>query len=230
MHITYLSIFPDIFESFVSTTLIHRAISRWLLSFETINPRHFCDDRHRIIDDKVYGGGHGMLMKAPPLIHAIKHRIKKHTLKKKNSDWMIIIPHPSKNVFVQQYAHQWSEKKHLLFICGRYEGIDERVYLRLQQQYPKHIQKISLWQFITLGGELPAMTMTESIVRLVPGVIKEEMSWQDESYAIDSDVTKIEYPQYTRPEMVEWMWVPEVLLQGNHKEIQQWKNNHTLYC
>ena len=235
MKITYLSIFPDLFDSFRSTTLISRAISRRLLSFQTINPRHFCDDKHRTIDDKVYGGGHGMLMKAPPIIAAIKHWITKNKLWIKSEKWKstnwnqrhIIIPSPSQIIFCQQYAHQRSEYKHLLFICGRYEGIDERVRLRLQKKYPQHITKVSLWQFITLGGELPAMTITEAVVRLIPGVIKEEMSRIDESYSIQQWMSNIEYPQYTRPEVVEKMSVPDILLSGNHKVIAEFKNNHT---
>ena len=143
MHISYLSIFPELFDSFRQTTLISRAVENKLLKFETVNPRHFCDDKHRIVDDEIYGGGHGLLMKAPPLIAAIQHWLTKHKLTKK-SNFHIIIPHPSKDVFNQATAHTWSECSHLLFICGRYEGIDERVRLRLQQEYPQHTQRISL--------------------------------------------------------------------------------------
>lgn len=373
VHITYLSIFPELFDSFRETTLISRAVDNKLLTFETINPRHFCDDKHRIVDDEIYGWGHGLLMKAPPIIAAVKHWIEKHkletspqplsisreglssneqyiwtiwkwgylhTLAKKNRknmttneeylwfllrnrqvewlkfrrqhpikwyiadfycaeykliievDWWyhstisqqeydalrdellnknwyiilrftndeinnsiekvlekilvscghpslwgegtrvrskrfkIIIPHPSPDVFNQSVAHTWSEQIHLLFICGRYEGIDERVRLRLQKHYSGHVQRISLWQFVTLGGELPAMTMTESVVRLIPGVINTAMSWIEESYSIDHNMQNIEHPQYTRPEVVEGMKVPEVLLSGHHKHIQQWKDEN----
>lgn len=234
MKITYLSIFPEVFDSFRSTTLISRAVSRRLLSFETINPRHFCDDKHRTIDDKVYWWGHGMLMKAPPLIRAIEHWIKKHKLDKNKSGkkppkkFMIIIPHPSQTIFCQQHAHKRIENKHVLFICWRYEGIDERVFLRLQKHYPNNVSKVSLWQFITLGWELPAMTMTEAMVRLIPWVIKEEMSWIDESYSISHNMSNIEYPQYTRPELVEDMVVPEVLLNGNHKAIEKRKKEQSI--
>lgn len=226
MKITYLTIFPELFDSFRSTTLISRAVSSRLLSFETINPRHFCDDRHRIVDDEIYGGGHGLLMKAPPIIAGIKHWIEKHKSRIKNWKFLIIIPHPSQTVFNQTHAHQRSEYSHLLFICGRYEGIDERVWMWLQKEYPNNCIKVSLWQFVTLGGELPAMTMTESIVRLIPGVINTEMSRVDESYSIVHNLENIEYPQYTRPETVEGMQVPAVLLSGNHKKIAEWKQEH----
>ena len=228
MHITYLSIFPELFDSFIETTLITRAVSQGLLSFETINPRHFCDDKHRLIDDKVYGWGHGMLMKATPIIDSIQHRLKKHNLKKHSnkSKRHIIIPHPSKTLFCQEHAHSRSENTYILFICGRYEWIDERVWIWLNKYCPWHISKVSLWQFVTLGGELPAMTMTEAIVRLIPGVINTEMSRIDESYSIKNNMNNIEYPQYTRPQLVENMEVPEVLLSWNHKAIKQRKQNH----
>ncbi len=231
MKIIYISIFPDLFESFVTTTLVSRAVHRWLLSFDYVNPRHFCDDKHRTIDDSVYGGGQGMLMKAPPLIASIRHLIRKHKLTKtrwwKNPNRHIIMPWPSPTVFNQSSAHALQTKDLLIFICGRYEGIDHRVSLWLDKTYPRHRSKLSLGQFVTLGGELPAMTMTEAIIRLIPWVIKEESSRQDESYAVDQDMNNIEYPQYTRPELVEWMPIPEVLLSGHHAQIQQWKKDHT---
>lgn len=227
MHITYLTIFPELFDSFRETTLISRAVSNGLVEFETINPRHFCDDKHRIIDDEIYGGGHGLLMKAPPILSAIKHWVAKHKLTK-NDNFRIILPHPSPMRFVQPYAHEWSDCTHLLFICGRYEGIDERVRLWLQKKYPRLSLRISLGEFITLGGELPAMTMTEAVVRLLPGVIHSELSWQEESYSVAYEGVVIEHPQYTRPEVVEGMRVPEVLLSGHHKNIAQRKRDHSV--
>ncbi len=219
------------------------------MKFETINPRHFCDDKHRIVDDEIYGWGHGLLMKAPPIITAVRHWVEKHKLDKlrhpeglegsclqtrcfdsaslhstwRKSKFLIIIPHPSQDVFNQSHAHTWSEYSHLLFICGRYEGIDERVWLWLQKNFPDHVVRVSLGQFVTLGWELPAMTMTEAIVRLIPWVINTEMSWIEESYSIEQGMANLEYPQYTRPEVVEGMTVPEVLLSGHHKKIQERK-------
>lgn len=235
MHITYISIFPEIFDSFRETTLISRAVKSRKLQFETINPRHFCEDKHRIVDDEIYWWWHGLLMKAPPIIAAVKHWIEKHKLykvssskqqAKSNSKFLIIIPHPSQNIFKQSHAHNWSEYSHLLFICGRYEGIDERVWLWLQREFSDHVVRVSLGQFVTLGWELPAMTMTESIVRLIPWVINTEMSRIDESYNIDMNMENLEHPQYTRPELVEGMSVPEVLLSGHHKNIQDWKQKN----
>lgn len=230
MKITYLSIFPELFDSFVSTTLISRAVKNKKLKFETLNPRHFCDDKHRIVDDEIYGWWHGLLMKATPIIAWIKHWIIKNKLipKNKNKKRAIILPHPSITVFNQSYAHTWSEYSHLLFVCGRYEWIDERVWLWLEREYPDCCYRVSLGQFVTLWGELPAMTMTESIVRLIPWVINSEMSWIDESYSLENNLENIEYAQYTRPEIVENMKVPEVLLSGHHKHIQQWKKENSI--
>jgi tRNA (guanine37-N1)-methyltransferase len=247
MRITYLSIFPEIFESFTSTTLISRAVKSRKICFETINPRHFCDDKHRVVDDEIYGGGHWLLMKAPPIIAAIRHRITKHKLmefviaRRRHDDvathnillhtpqwhefkkkFLIIIPHPSKDVFTQSHAHHRSGYSHLLFICGRYE-----VWLWLQKTFPDQVVRVSLGQFVTLGGELPAMTMTESVVRLLPWVINTEMSRKDESYSPDHHLQNLEHAQYTRPEIVEDISVPEVLLSWHHKNIASWKIEHT---
>lgn len=240
VHITYLSIFPELFDSFRQTTLISKAVENNIIQFETINPRHFAYDKHRTVDDEIYGGWHGLLMKAPPIIDAVNHWVEKHwleinnwKLKIKNHSWsenshfQIIIPHPSQSVFTQAQAHDWSGCSHLLFVCGRYEGIDERVWLRLQKHYPNNTQRISLWQFVTLGGELPAMTMTESIVRLLPWVIHDPESRIQESYSISQNMENIEHPQYTRPEIVEWMKVPEILLSGHHKNIAEWKEENS---
>ncbi len=249
MHITYLTLFPELFDSFRETTLISRSVKEGLVEFETINPRYFTDDRHRTVDDEIYGGGHGLLMKAQPIIDSVRHRIEKHQLNnsviarheaihskhnnhKKSSTtktrkFKIIIPHPSLEIFAQKDAHDWSEHDFLLFICGRYEGIDERVWLWLQKEFPDSVVRISLGQFVTLGGELPAMTMSEAVVRLLPGVIHSPESWQEESYSIDQEMKNIEHPQYTRPEIVEEMSVPTILLSGHHKNIKKWKSEQS---
>ena len=113
-------------------------------------------------------------------------------------------------------------------VCARYEGIDHRFEQYMNDHYPKQFRKISLGKFITLGGEVPAMIITESIIRLIPGVIKEEASRKDESYNPEMKMNNLEYPQYTRPEIVEWYTVPEVLLSGHTKKIEEWKKNNTL--
>lgn len=225
MKIYLISIFPEIFESFLSTSLISKAIEKKILNFEITNPREFCPDKHQQIDDEIYGGGAGMLMKAQPIIDAVESIISTNNL----SDFQIIFPSPSQEIFNQTTAMKYSENKDIIFICGRYEGIDYRFQQYMEKKYPDQFSRITLGSFITLGGELPTMTMIESIVRLVPWVIKEEISRQDESYSPDYKLQNIEYPQYTRPAEVEWFTVPEVLISGHHKNIEQWKKDNTIY-
>lgn len=223
MHIHIVSIFPDIFKSFIETSLIKKAQEKKILSFTFTNPRIFCPDRHQTVDDTIYGWGAGLLMKAKPAIDAVESIVKK--LKSKN--FQIILPSPSKEVFTQKTAHTLSNEKHIIFVCTRYEGIDYRFEQYMKKKYPKQFQKISLWQFITLGGEIPAMVIIEAITRLIPWVIKEEASRQDESYSIGQNMNNLEYPQYTKPEEVMWIKVPKILLSGHHKNINERRKKKT---
>ncbi len=180
-------------------------------------------------------------MKAKPAIDAVESIIKKIKSKKTKvpldkggkqkggfeKDFQIILPSPSKEVFTQKTAHSLSDKKHIIFVCTRYEGIDYRFEQYMKKKYKKQFQKISLWQFITLGGEIPAMTMIEAITRLIPGVIKEEASRQDESYNIQKNMNNLEYPQYTKPEEVLWMKIPKILISGHHKNIDERREKKT---
>jgi len=187
-----------------------------------INPRDFCKDKHKKIDDEIYGGWAGMLMIAQPMIDAVNSLINSI-----NWDFHIIFPSPSEQIRNQELAHTFSKSDNLIFVCGRYEWIDYRFVQYFQEKYPNNFYQISIWKFITLGWELPTMTMVESIVRLIPWVIKEESSRQEESYSISQDMNNIEHPQYTRPQEVEWYMVPEVLLNWNHKEIENWKQQNS---
>ena len=225
MNIHIVSIFPDIFKSFVETSLIKKAQEKKILKFSFVNPRTFCPDRHQTVDDSIYGWGAGLLMKAKPAIDAVESIIKK--LKIENWKLKIILPSPSKDTFTQKTAHNLSTIKDIIFVCTRYEGIDYRFEQYMKKKYKKHFQKISLWQFITLGGEIPAMTMIEAISRLIPWVIKEESSRQDESYNITKNMNNLEYPQYTKPEVVLWMKVPKILLSGHHKNINERRSKKT---
>ena len=223
MNIHIVSIFPDIFKSFIETSLIKKAQEKKILSFHFINPRTFCPDRHQTVDDSIYWWGAGLLMKAKPAIEAVESIVKK--LKSKN--FQIILPSPSKEVFTQKTAHSLNNIKHIIFVCTRYEGVDYRFEQYMKKKYKKQFQKISLWQFITLGGEIPAMVMIEAITRLIPWVIKEEASRQDESYSITQNMSNLEYPQYTKPEEVLWMKVPKILLSGHHKNINERRSEKT---
>lgn len=225
MNIYIVSIFPEIFDSFLATSLIKKAQEKKILKFKIINPRDFCNDKHRQIDDTVYGGWAGMLMKAQPLIDAVENMIRKFRIQ--NSEFRIIVPTPSKDVFDQSKAHKLSKIQNLIFVCGRYEGIDYRFEQYMKKKYKSNFQKISIWQFITMGGEVPAMTMIEWITRLIPGVIKEDESWRNESYSLETKMQNLEHPQYTRPEEVEWIKVPKILLSWHHKNISERKNKNS---
>ena len=221
MKIFLVSIFPEIFESFLQTSLIAKAQEKRILEFEIINPRNFCTDKHQQIDDEIYGGGKWMLLKAQPLIDTINHIVEQNQLQK--SDFSILFPSPAQQVFNQKVAYGQSKKDALIFVCGRYEGIDARFEKYCMEHYPDQFKKLSLGQFILLGGELPSCVMIEAITRLIPWVIKEKQSRIDESYAIKDGMATLEAPNYTRPEEVYGMKVPEVLLTWDLEAIAQRK-------
>ena len=245
MHIHIVSIFPDIFKSFIETSLIKKAQEKKILKFSFVNPRTFCPGKHQQVDDTIYGWGAWLLMKAKPAIDAVESIIKTKKLmtslikeevsadadggfrKTKKPRFTIILPSPAKDIFTQKTAHTLSDTQHLIFVCTRYEGIDYRFEQYMKKKYGKQFQKISLWQFITLGGEVPAMIMIEAITRLIPWVIKEESSRQDESYNVQQNMNNLEYPQYTHPDEVLGMKVPKILLSGHHANIQTWKKAKT---
>jgi len=227
MYIHIISLFPEIFNSFFSTSLLKKAREKWVLKVDFCNPRQFCNDKHQQIDDEIYWWWAWMLIKAEPIIDAVESIIKEYELKK--SDFKIIFPSPTKEVFTQKYSYTFSKQEHLIFVCWRYEWIDYRRELYMQKHYPKQFQKISLWQFILLWWEVATMTMIESITRLIPWVIKESESWQNESYSLKKNMQNLEEPNYTRPEDVKWFTVPDILLTWNSEEIAKWrKENSTL--
>ncbi len=245
MHIHIVSIFPDIFKSFIETSLIKKAQEKKILSFSFTNPRTFCPGKHQQVDDTIYGWWAGLLMKSQPAIEAVEAIIKAKKLmsslikeevsadadggfkKTKKSSFKIILLSPSKNIFTQKVAHTLSEEKHIIFVCTRYEGIDYRFEQYMNKQYPNQFQKISIGQYITLGGEIPAMVMIEAITRLIPWVIKEESSRQDESYNVHQNMNNLEYPQYTKPEEVLGMKVPKMLISGHHANIKARRDKKT---
>ena len=204
MYFHIVSLFPEVYESFLQTSLIKKAIEKGVLSFSSINPRSFCLDKHQQVDDEIYGGGAGMLMKAKPVIESVESIIQNSKFEIQNNDWKIIFVSPSEKIFNQKIAYQYAGSlKNIIVVNGRYEGIDSRFEQYMQEKYPMHFEKISLGQFVTLGGELPSMVMMEAVSRLIPGVIKEEASHLLESYDPHQNMQNIEYPQYTRPEQVE---------------------------
>ena len=211
-----ITILPDIFSSYFSESLIDRAQKKKLIKINVHNLRDWTSDKHKTVDDKPFGGGLGMVMKVEPIFKAIRD------LKKKNKKSKVVLFTPRGKKFNQKIAHQLSKMDQLILICGRYEGIDERV--------AKHIVDIelSIGDYVLMGGEIPAMIVIETVSRLVPGVIgKEELLKQ----RVTKEKGFIEYIQYTRPEIfsprkgTKWK-VPEVLLSGDHKKIEQWHQKH----
>lgn len=168
-----------------------------------------------------------MLIRAEPIIDAVESIINEYKLKE--SDFKIIFPSPAKEIFTQKNAYVFSKQEHLIFVCWRYEWIDYRWELYMQENYPEQFEKISLWQFILLWWEVATMTMIESITRLVPWVIKESESWQNESYSLKENMQNLEEPNYTRPEVVKWFTVPEVLLKWNSDEISKRRKDNSFF-
>jgi tRNA (guanine37-N1)-methyltransferase len=209
MKIDIVTLFPEAVEGLLSSSIIGRAREKGLVKIGYQNPRGFTQDKHKTVDDRPYGGGPGMLMKAEPLYKALKKVKKKHSL--------VVLTGPRGKVFNQNLAKELAKKKHIIFVCGHYEGIDARIY-------PETDLEISLGDFILTGGELAACVMIDAAVRLLPGVFKKEGVTESESF----EAGLLEAPQYTRPEVWRGRKVPPVLLGGNHKEIEKWKQDEAL--
>lgn len=209
MKIDVITAFEEMIEQALSHSIVGRARKAGIIKLETLSPRQFAEDKHKTIDDRPYGGGPGMLMKAEPLYRAISK------LRKKGS--YVILTSPRGRVFSQEMAKALSQKRHLIFVCGHYEGIDARIY-------PEVDLEVSLGDFILTGGELAACVMIDAITRLRPGTFKKEGVTSSESF----EGNLLEAPQYTRPEIWRGRKVPAVLLNGNHKEIEAWKREQAL--
>ncbi len=224
MQIHIVSLFPEIFESFLNASLIAKAQEKWILQFVLHNPREFCEDKHQQIDDQIYGWGDWMLIKAKPIVDCVEDIIEKNNLLDK--DFTILFPAPSEEVFNQKIAYWLSKKEHVIIICWRYEGIDYRCEAYLKKKYSENFRKISLGEFVVLWWETPSMVMIESIVRLIPWVIKEKGSWIDESYSMKDNMKNLEAPNYTRPLEVFWMKVPEELLSWDDDKVENWRQSN----
>ena len=215
-----LTIFPEMIEGYVNESILGRAQRAKLIDIHAHNRRHFSDDKHKKVDDTPYGGGPGMVMTVQPFDAAVR-KIKKRTKKTR-----VILPSPSGKRFTQKDAVRLSKYDQLIFLCGRYEGIDQRVTDEIADEC------LSIGDYVLTGGELAAMTMTDAIARLVPGVLGASDSLKEESHSTDG---QLEYPQYTKPEVYTMrkglskkkLTVPPVLLSGNHKEIEKWRKEQS---
>lgn len=206
MRLILLTLFPEVFEPFLNTSIIKRAQKKGLVEFDVLNIRDFGEGKHKTVDDRPYGGSPGMVLKATVLSQTIKHISKDKKIK-------VILTSPSGKTFNQKKADQLSKEKELIIICGHYEGVDERFV----ENYVS--DEISIGDYILSGGEVPAMVIIDSIVRLIPGVLKKTQATKEESFSMGL----LEYPHYTRPEQFEGKRVPEVLLSGDHKKINLWR-------
>lgn len=213
MRILIVTIFPEIFDSFVKTSLISKAIEKNLLVFSFLQIRDFASPPHYRVDDTPYGGGPGMVMMAEPLVKAIEDA------KKKLPNAQVILLSASGKQLTQKKSVQLSKLSDLILVCGRYEGIDQRVIdLCIDEE-------ISIGQYIVMGGEIPAMVLIESFARIIPGVIGNPDSVITESFS-NTETAELESPQYTKPREFRGLSVPEVLLSGDHKAIDYWKKKN----
>jgi len=203
MRITIATIFPEMFEGFISTSIIKKAVLKGLAEIDTVDIRAFTLDKHRRVDDYPFGGGQGLVMMAQPVIDAL------NSVKTPQSK--VIYLTPVGEVFSQPKAKEFVMLEHIILLCGHYEGIDERIMDSVDMC-------LSIGDFVLTGGEVAAMVVTDAVVRLIDGVIT-EASHQQESFEGDL----LEYPQYTRPADYAGKTVPEVLLSGNHEVIRKWR-------
>lgn len=213
MNFHILTLFPEMVTGGLNTSITGRAMEKGLISVEAINIRDYSTDKHRHVDDYPYGGGAGMVMQPGP-IHAACEDLEKRTGKKLRVIYMT----PQGRVFNQKIAEELAKEEELVFLCGHYEGIDERVLEMVVTDY------LSIGDYVLTGGELPAMVMIDCISRLVPGVLSNDVSAEFESFHDNL----LEYPQYTRPEEFMGKKVPEVLLSGHHKNIETWRRQKSL--
>ena len=211
-----LTIFPEIFESYLKASLIDKAQKKGLIKINVHNLRKWTDDERKTIDDKPYGGGLGMVFKIEPIYKAIQD-IKKKGIKKEKRK--IVLFTPRGKIYNQKRSYSFSSLQQIILICGRYEGVDERVAKKIADL------ELSIGEYDLMGGEIPAMVVIETTSRLIPGVLGKEEFLKERKQGKGF----IEYPQYTRPEIFSPMkgiaWrVPKVLLSGDHKKIAEWKN------
>lgn len=213
MKISIITLFPELFSAFLKTSIIGKARRQKKLRVEITNLRQFGLGKHQMVDDRPYGGGVGMILKADVLVKAWKKA-------SESQKSMTILMSASGKPFNQQKAKDLSQIDHLIIICGRYEGVDQRFI-------DKYVdEEISIGDYVLMGGEIPAMVVIEALTRLTPGVLKNESATKGDSFSIYNGI--LEYPHYTRPEVLEREKVPKVLLSGDHQKITQWRRKKAL--
>ncbi|NLZ27663.1 MAG: tRNA (guanosine(37)-N1)-methyltransferase TrmD [Firmicutes bacterium] len=214
MHIDIVTIFPEMFNGPFQESMIKRALDKDLVSINVVDLRDHAGGKHRQVDDYPYGGGRGMVLKPEPLFAAVRELGNRG----KGAPYVILLS-PRGKVFDQGIAAGLAAREHLILLCGHYEGVDERV-----RRYLVH-EEISIGDYILTGGEIPAMAVTDAVVRLLPGVLSDD-AVKDESFTFAGGL--LEYPQYTRPPIFEGYPVPDVLLSGNHGLIKEWRHRQAM--
>lgn len=213
MRFHILTLFPEMVEQGLNTSIIGRAIEKGLLSIEAVNIRDYTADKHKKVDDYPYGGGAGMVMQAQPIYDAYLAIVEKIGYRPR-----CIYLTPQGSLFQQETAKEMAKEEDLILLCGHYEGIDERVLEEIVTDY------MSIGDYVLTGGELPAMVMVDAISRMVPGVLKNQESGETESL----EGNLLEYPQYSRPEIWNGKQVPPILLSGNHQKVDEWRREQSI--
>ena len=213
MNFHILTLFPDMVEQGLNTSIIGRAVEKGTLSIETVNIRDYTIEKHKKVDDYPYGGGAGMVMQAQPIYDAYLAVVEKIGYRPR-----CIYLTPQGSLFCQQTAKELAKEEDLILLCGHYEGIDERVLEEIVTDY------ISIGDYVLTGGELPAMVMVDAISRMVPGVLSNQESGETESL----EGNLLEYPQYSRPETWNGKSVPPILLSGNHQKVDEWRREQSI--
>src|SRR5699024_7375872 len=214
MHIDILTLFPEMFQSFFHTSILKKATERELFTYDLINFRHYSSNKHNKVDDYPYGGGAGMVLTPQPIFDAVDSIPKSES----NKPVRTILLCPQGETFAQSKAEELAEEDHLICVCGQYEGYDERIREHLVTD------EISIGDFVLTGGELGAMVVVDSVVRLLPEVLGNQTSAKEDSFSTGL----LEHPQYTRPADFRGMKVPDVLLSGNHRKIEEWRKRESL--
>jgi tRNA (guanine37-N1)-methyltransferase len=208
MRIDFITIFPNMFEPFLAEGVIARGVKKGLLDVRVWDLREYATDRHRSTDDEAYGGGPGMVMLGEPVFRAVEAIGSGH----------VVMTSPQGRRFDQRVALELKEQNHVVFLCGRYEGFDYRVHEALQPD------EVSIGDFVVSGGELPSMLMADAIGRLIPGVVGNSGSVEEDSFFRGL----LDYPHYTRPEELRGARVPDILLSGHHENIRKWRKEQAL--
>lgn len=216
LYISILTLFPETISDVISHSILKRALEAERVSVNAVNIRDFATDRYKSVDDHPYGGGHGMILRVDVIDRALSFA--KKSIPAANRVRSVLLD-PQGIRYSQPMAQTYATLDHLILLCGHYEGIDERVRSLVDEE-------VSVGDYILTGGELPALILADSVIRLIPGVLSSEKTTKEESFSGSPAV--LEYPQYTRPEEYHGMRVPHILLSGNHKNIQEWRQNKAL--